>query len=222
MHIREILKHPKPPKLTTELVSLLTHLCFYDRPIQSASVLFVFGSNILHQKIGHKINHFLETYSFDTVLLTGGIANYKASFFESTAESELLLHYIPTSKFPQINFIIEKQSRNTLENVVYANELFNFSAIQSLSFLSHSYASMRSYLTLKKVCQATNFYNYPIPIPSKQSGPLITQSTWFETAEGQALVWGEYLRFATYGKRGDFPTQEVDTIVDQIQQHLKL
>ncbi len=221
MNRREILKQPNPPKLTTELIQLLTNLCFFNNAMKSADLLFVFGSNILHQEIGQKINSFLKTNSFDTVLLTGGIANYKESFYESVSESELLLRYIAKSEFPQVNFIIEKESRNTLENVVYANELVDLSNIQSIAFFSHSYASMRSYLTLKKVCAAQHFYNYPIPIPTNLLDQRITQFNWFETEKGRALVWGEYLRFLTYGERGDFPIQEVEVLIEQIKTRLE-
>ncbi|WP_413511104.1 YdcF family protein [Myroides odoratus] len=217
MNTREILKHPIPPELTDELITRLTSLCFYNNPIKSADLLFVFGSNILHKKIGQKINELLKTYTFDTILLTGGIANYEGSIFEDLSESKLLLQYISREKFPNTRFIVEKESRNTLENVVYANELFDLSSIKSIAFLSHSYASMRSYLTLKKVCTADYFYNYQIPIPVNQSNPMITQSNWHETQEGKALVWGEYLRFVTYGIRGDFLIEGVELLIEQIQ-----
>ena len=221
MNRREILKQPIPPKLTSELIQLLTDLCFFDNTIKSADLLFVFGSNILHQEIAQKINSFLRTYSFDTVLLTGGIANYKESFYEPVSESELLLRHLVKSEFPQVNFIVEKESRNTLENVFYANELVDLSSIQNIAFVSHSYASKRSYLTLKKVCSANNFYNYPIPIPTNLHYQEITQFNWFETEEGKALVWGEYLRFETYGKRGDFPIEEVEALLEQIKTRLE-
>ncbi len=28
---------------------------------------------------------------------------------------------------------------------------------------------------------------------------------WFKTGDGRKLIWGEFLRFKTYGARGDFP-----------------
>lgn len=216
MNAREILKQPTPPKLTTELIHLLTNLCFFNNSMKSADLLFVFGSNILHQAIGEKINNFLRTYSFNTVLLTGGIANYKESYYEPVSESELLLRHIAKSEFPQVNFIVENKSRNTLENVIYANELVDLSSIQNIAFFSHSYASKRSYLTLKKVCTTNSFYNFPIPIPVNLRDQEITQFDWFETEKGRALVWGEYLRFVTYGKRGDFPIEEVEGLLEQI------
>ncbi|WP_244614397.1 ElyC/SanA/YdcF family protein [Elizabethkingia argenteiflava] len=131
---REILKYPSPPCLTPDLINLLTQLCFYDKKIESAQLLFVFGSNILHDEIGMKLTNLLRENKFDILLITGGIANYNDSLYENSAESELILKHIPLAEFPKIQLIMERKSKNTLENVRYANSLLNLSTIKKLPF----------------------------------------------------------------------------------------
>lgn len=208
-NVREILKLPKPPQMETQLIAALTDLCFFDRPIQSSELLFVFGSNILHKEIARKITTILNEKKIATVLITGGIADYQASQYQNQAEAELILSHVPVSQFSHINFITETRSKNTLENVINASQLYNLRSVRSVTYFSHSYASMRSFLTLSKYCSAAHFYNYSIPILSTDQEYPITRENWHRTDYGRSLIWGEFLRFDVYGLRGDFPVQSV-------------
>lgn len=214
--IREIAKLPNVPYLSDDLITNLSNLCFYQSPITDSNVLFVFGSNILHKEIAKELTRTLKNFKIPTVLITGGIANYSASHFESIAESELIFSNIEKEKFPDTQFIIEKESKNTLENVEFSIPIFDFSKVQNLIFFSHSYASMRSYLTLKKYCKNANFSNYQIDITSEIQGITVGKDNWYKTDHGRKLVWGEYLRFKTYGLRGDFSIKEVQTKLSNI------
>jgi len=151
--IREIAKLPEVPFLSDDLIKNLSDLCFYQSPIMDSNILFVFGSNILHKEIANELTRTLKDFKIPTVVITGGIANYSASYFEPIAESELIFSNIEKEKFPDTHFIIEKESKNTLENVEFSKSLFDFSKVQNLIFFSHSYGSMRSYLTLKNTAK---------------------------------------------------------------------
>lgn len=189
--IREIAKLPNVPYLSDVLIINLSDLCFYQSPITASNILFVFGSNILHKEIANEISRTLIEFKIPTVIITGGIANYSASYFEPIAESELIFSNIAKEKFPETRFIIEKESKNTLENVEFSKSLFDFSKIQNLIFFSHSYASMRSYLTLKKYCKNASFSNYQINIPTDIQGITVDKDNWYKTEHGRRFVWGE-------------------------------
>jgi len=214
--IREIAKLPNVPYLSDDLIINLSDLCFYQSPITDSDLLFVFGSNIIHKEIANEISRALNDFKIPTVVITGGIANYSASYFEPIAESELIFSNINKEEFSDTHFIIEKESKNTLENIEFSKSLFDFSKVQSVIFFSHSYASMRSCLTLKKYCKNISFSNYQINIPSDIQGIPIDMDNWYKTEYGRKLVWGEYIRFKTYGYRGDFPIREVQTKLSTI------
>lgn len=216
-NIREISKLPNVPKLTEQLIEELSKLCFYESSIKSSELLFVFGSNILHKEIAEEISKILFEFEIPTAIITGGIADYSSSYFEPIAESELIYSHLKKDNFPNTQFIIEKESKNTLENIEFSKSLFDFPKVQSVIFFSHSYASMRSYLTLKKYCKNSSFSNYQINIPSDIQGISVNKDSWYKTEHGRKLVWGEYLRFKTYGYRGDFPIGEVEAILSTIE-----
>lgn len=215
--IREIAKLPIVPELSDNLIAELSDLCFFQSPVKSSDLLFVFGSNILHKEIANEISKILFEFQIPTAIITGGIANYSSSYFEPVAESELIFSKIDKDNFPNTHFIIEKESKNTLENIEFSNSIFDLSKAQNIIFFSHSYASMRSYLTLKKYCKSTSFSNYEISIPSDIQGIPVDLDNWHKTDHGRKLVWGEYLRFKTYGVRGDFPIEDVQTKLSSIE-----
>lgn len=189
--IREIAKLPDVPFLSDGLITMLSDLCFYQSSIKDSDVLFVFGSNILHKEIANEITRTLNNFKIPTVIITGGIANYSASYFEPIAESELIFSHIDKENFPDTDFIIENKSKNTLENIEFSKSLFDFSDVENITFFSHSYASMRSCLTLKKYCKNTSFRNCQINIPSDIQGILVDIDNWYKTEYGRKLVWGE-------------------------------
>jgi hypothetical protein len=219
--VREIAKRPDTPNLTDGLIEALTDLCFYQSPMTDCDLLFVFGSNILHAAIANQITYFLNECTIPTVIISGGIANYEASSFEPLAESQLIFSHIEKINFPTTDFIIENKSKNTLENVAFSRVHFDFSTVRHICFLSHSYASMRSYLTLQKYFKLSKVGNCHIKIPSEISGISIAIDNWYMTAHGRKLVWGEYLRFKTYGIRGDFPISDVLDKMNRVEQHVQ-
>ncbi|SKC10543.1 DUF218 domain-containing protein [Sphingobacterium nematocida] len=215
--IREIAKLPNVPELSDNMIVALSDLCFYQSPVKNSDLLFVFGSNVLHKEIANEISRILFEFQIPTTIITGGIANYSSSYFEPIAESELIFCNIEKDNFPNTQFIIENESKNTLENIEFSNSMFDFSKVQNAIFLSHSYASMRSYLNLKKFCKNADFSNCQIKIPSDIQGIPVDINNWYKTDHGRKLVWGEYLRFKTYGTRGDFPIEEVQNKLSTIE-----
>lgn len=216
--IREISKLPNVPELSDNLIAELSVLCFYQSAVKNPDLLFVFGSNILHKEIAKEISRILHEFQIPTAIITGGVANYNSSYFDSIAESELIFSNINEDNFPDTHFIIEKESKNTLENIEFSNSIFDFYKVQNVIFFSHAYASMRSCLTLKKYCKNTTFSNYQIVIPSENPGVPVDINNWYKTEYGRQLVWGEYLRFKTYGARGDFEIEDVQSKLSTIEE----
>lgn len=218
--IREIAKLPHVPDLSDDLIAGLSDLCFYQSAISNPDLLFVFGSNILHKKIALEITKIVHDFSIQTVILTGGVANYTSSYFEPIPESELIFTNIQEEHFPNTRFIMENESKNSLENIKFSLPLFDFSQVQNIAYISHAYASMRSYLTLKKYAPNSKFGNFQLKIPSEIPGIPVDSNNWYKTDQGRKLVWGEYLRFRTYGSRGDFPIADLLAKLTIIEKHM--
>jgi DUF218 domain-containing protein len=217
---REIEKSPRAPEMFPELINALTDLCFAEDKKQKADLLFVFGSNIIQQQLAKKICGLLEDGIVKKVIITGGIASYENIILQSVPESEQILSYIPIEKFSDVVFIKENNSKNSLENVLEAKLIYNFNDDEKIIFMSHSYASMRSKLTLKKICPDKKLLSHPYDIPTESKRYPISKKFWWKTVYGQAVVWGEFLRFIKYGERKDFPIDDVQEQLTRIKKIL--
>lgn len=214
---REIPKNPETPDFSADLVAALSDLCFYQGEQDFYDLAFVFGSNILHREIAAEISALLNGQDIATVLITGGIANYRSSFYKYKAESGLILMHIDQENFPHTQFIIENKSKNTLDNVKFSLSTIDFNNFKSIFFLSHAHASMRSYLTLKEYCPKAVFGNFQLLIPSSVDEMPVDRMNWYKTEFGRELVWGEYLRIRYYGNRGDFSIAIIEDKIKKIE-----
>ena len=213
---REILKVPESPNMDAELVSALTKLCFQEESLVASDLLFVFGSNVQHKEIADIIGYMLDAKLVDQVLITGGIANYNGSFYNSEAESEQIKSYLPLEKHADKKIYTENRSKNIMENIIEGQKVISFENIRSMTFLAHSYASTRAALSLKRFFPSIALHCIPLPLPSNFSKYPISRHMWSKTEYGRSLVWGEYLRLQTYGDRGDFPIEEIRGSLDHI------
>ncbi|MNY21243.1 hypothetical protein D3C86_1547740 [compost metagenome] len=85
-----------------------------------------------------------------------------------------------------------------------------------MTFLSHSYASTRAALSLKKYFPEIKLHCIPLPLPTDFLKYPISRQMWSKTEYGRGLIWGEYLRLLTYGERGDFPIDEIREALDHV------
>lgn len=213
---REIVKVPQSPDMDAELIAALTNLCFQEESLVSSDLLFVFGSNVQHREIAGVISYMLNMELVNQVLITGGVANYKDSFYKKEAESEQIKSFIPMEKYGDKQVYTENKSKNIIENIVEARKVFSFKNIRSMTFLSHSYASTRAALSLKRFFPSIALHCIPLPLPTDYLKYPISKQMWSKTEYGRGLVWGEYLRLKTYGERGDFPITEIRNSLDHI------
>lgn len=219
---REIKRKPDIPNLTLQSIKLLSELCFKEDTLEKVDLIFAFGTNIAPQILARKIEFLLENKYSESVIITGGIASYNDNHKSSVAESEIIYNYIEKTKIPtNSKFILEKKSKNTIENVLLAKELVDFNKIKSGICLSHSYASRRSVQTLRNI-YSRKIISFPFNIPiDKQNSSYIQCNNWHKTQLGKSLVWGEFLRLKTYGRRKDFPlTKEMEEIIHKIEKIL--
>lgn len=213
---REIQRRPQLPILNKDIIDLLSDLCFKEDPITESDLIFAFGTNTAPKKLAKTIEYLLLEKFTKQVIITGGIANYNDSGLTNIAESKIIYELIDVNKFSDVKFYLEEESKNNLENVNNAKKIIDFTKIDSVICLSHSYASSRSVQSLRNVFNG-RIQSFPYDIPSENKNILIRKNNWWKTELGKSLVWGEFLRFKKYGIRGDFSlTEEMKDIIRKV------
>lgn len=202
-------KRPEVPPLTDQHIRELTKIVFLEEETQfierEYDLIFVFGGT--HPGCWQTAYKAYDRKLADKLLLTGGwkpngIRHPEWTYGE-TSESRVMEQKLLALGVPKTSMIIEDQSEDTLENVIFAKKIFDFTTIQSLVFICKSYATGRQYRTLKKhLPEHIQFTAFPFhaALPSNQ---MVTRDNWMDAKESRSYVYGEYLRIITYGKQGD-------------------
>jgi hypothetical protein len=213
MEQREIPKNSKPPELSKEVITLLTKLCFRQNDnVGKVDLIFVLGSTDFTQT-RNIVKSLLNKNISNSVLISGGIPKYEDSIQLPKSEAEIILEYIQPQEFPNVNFILEKESHNFKENVINGLKLFN-KPIQSLCFVNRSQGAERCYLTLRKYLPEAKILQQVFE--SDYNGIKVGRSNWFKTEFGRERVWGEFLRIKKYGEMGNIEFDEVKQSVKEI------
>lgn len=209
MLTRRIPKRVPPPPLSHLHITSLSQLCFGKEVSGTADLIFFFGTNTEHVKAALLLTSLLERGISRRLLITGGLAHYSDATIPLQIESEKLYSLLSKEEFPGVEFILERDSSNTLENVLYALELYDFSHAKRLIFVSQSFALGRSRLTLQRYLPHTELLQQNYDISVEGHGPL-TKDNWYQTQVGRELVWGEFLRIVTYGRDGMIECEEIE------------
>jgi hypothetical protein len=214
MEIREIPKNAVAPKLNQEVIDLLTKLCFRQNDrIDKVDLIFVLGSTDFVQS-ANIVRELLGRGNSKIVLIAGGMPKYEDSKKLSKSEAEIILEYIKPEEFSGIEFILEKSSNNTSENVVNGLKFFK-KPINSLCFINRSQGAGRCYLTLRKHLPKAKILQYVFE--SNYNGIPVGKDNWFKTEFGRGRVWGEFLRIKKYGEEGYIEFDEVKDLVKEIE-----
>lgn len=201
-------RFPETPPLSDAQVSALTRIVFLDPPgePEACDLIFVFGGT--HAALWRAAAEAYDRGLGPRLLLTGGVnprgthggARENAG---KVPEARFLAGKLIEAGVPENRLILEERSTNTLENVLFAREVFDFESVGSVLLVCKSYAAGRKYRTLRRhLLAGVRIVPYPFDTTGRD-GQLITRENWMESAEGRARVYGEYLRIVTYGARGE-------------------
>ncbi|KUO97209.1 YdcF family protein [Ferroacidibacillus organovorans] len=197
-------KEPIVPDLTSKQIEQLTDITFLPdvTPVLSDAV-FVFGGT--HP--GHWERP-IEAYKkglSKKIIVTGGVSptGIKHTDWKSpnTPEAEIIIAELLQNGVRRKDIVYENRSRNTLENILFTKEVFDFSTIQSVLIVCKNHAAGRQYRTFAK------HIPYPISCISfgfdaEYRGRMISRNEWMNSEAGRARVFGEYLRIVYYGRLG--------------------
>lgn len=200
-----ISKTPIPPILDNKMILFLTNTIFgkWDT-LKACDLLFIFGGT--HSGHWEKAIEAYQKGLVNTILVTGGNSLTSKTSLEwqenGLSEADVIRYHLLEAGIPKEVIIFENRSTNTLENVLYANEVFDFESISSLMFVCKSHVAARQWRTLAK--HLPNHLTYvPYTFDAVYKNVVVSRDNWMTTEIGRSRVWGEYLRILYYGEKGD-------------------
>lgn len=88
------------------------------------------------------------------IIVTGGVSptgiKHENWVDKTVPEAHVIFNKLTEAGIPLNVIVYEDRSRNTLENVLFAKEIFDFDAIESLLIVCKSHGAGRQYRTLAK------------------------------------------------------------------------
>lgn len=177
----------------------ITEYIFLNDEEQSGDVAFVFGT---YKALEKSVEQTVELYRnklVPKIIFTGGV-NGESKFIESEEMRKLAIR----SGIKSDDILIENQSTNTLENVLFALPILEkeigLHKIKTLTAVVKNYHSRRALMTLKK--------HLPKHIKLKASAydsenDRFSKDVWFKSEKGTQKILGEIEKIQTYLNKGD-------------------
>jgi len=208
---REIPKEPQAPSLTAGQIAIMTEAVFLpevaDKP--KCDVMFVFsGTHPGHWETA--IAAYRDGLA-PLVLVTGGTVKPEEDR-PGLSEAEVIAQHLLEAGVPREAMLLETRSRNSLENVLFAKDVFDFTTVRSVLFVCKSHAAGRQCRTLRKHLPPGIAF-VPAAFDTLYKGVRINRHTWADTEIGRSRVYGEYLRLLRYGDRGDIEPLEERLVI---------
>lgn len=124
-------------------------------------------------------------------------------------EAEVIIQHLLAAGIPEEAIKSESSSSNTLENVLFAKEIFDFNTVETVMFICKSHATGRQWRTLAQHLPKHLRY-IPYTFNAFYKDVEIGRDSWMNTDIGKSRVWGEYLRLLHYGEKGDILKLDVE------------
>ncbi|MBU1131490.1 YdcF family protein [Patescibacteria group bacterium] len=181
--------------MSSEEIKKITEYIFLKSNPQIADLALVFGTR--HQEAINKVYELYRDGLIPKILVSGGI-NRVTGKNEALEMSNKLIQL----GVRQDNIILEDQSANSLENVLFSKKVieqnFGFETIKKIIAVVKHYHSRRALMTLKK--HLPNNVNL-IPVTYAICG--FTADDWFDKEIGREKVLAEWNKISQYLARGD-------------------
>lgn len=214
-------KYPKVPDLTINQVKAITEIVFCEKhDLICSDVIFIFGST--HPEAYEKLLELYHKGLVKDIVISGGSSGSKEKhkdwIYGDKSEARVIFEKLAFYGIPIGKMFLEEKSTNSKENIIFSNEIYDFSKVKSLTFISKNYAAGRQYRTLKKYLpEGIKIipYSYNTYFDDETT---FSRYDWMKHRKSRALVFGEYLRIIYYGKNGDI--EGVNGIVQGLEKHI--
>lgn len=205
-------KTPEVPTLSNEEIEFLTHVTFGEKVSpEKSDILFLFsGTHPGHWE--KSIEAYKKGY-IQKIIVTGGKSltgiPHSDWNYEDATESEVITQHLLDAGVPRQCIFSENKSTNSLENVIYAKEIYNFDDVNNMLVVCKSHAAGRQIRTLMKHLPKHIRY-IPFTFDTYYGDVIVSRDNWMNSEEGRSRVWGEYLRILFYGDKGDILKLEIE------------
>ena len=196
-----------PLDLTPDLIQEMTAIVFDypSPPVEPCDVIFVFGGS--HPGLWQTAAKAYHAGLGRTVIATGGHkpgVKYHATWADGTTpEARVIKRELIRLGIPEDRIVCEDGSTNSLENVLFAKEVYDFSAVNSILIVCKNYGVGRQCRTLRQqIGESVILIPYPFDTEIGGYGPFITRHTWVNYEEGRAFVFTQVSKIVRYGKLG--------------------
>ncbi|MCY7210539.1 YdcF family protein [Streptococcus sp. IsoGale021] len=204
-------KSPEVPKeFSAKEISFLTKSVFGEiiGP-QPCDVLFVFSGT--HPGHWEKAIEAYQKSYVRRIIVSGGrsLTGTPHPDWNGHTEAEVIIQHLMAAGIPEEAIKSENSSSNTLENVLFAKEIFDFNTVETVMFICKSHATGRQWRTLAQHLPKHLRY-IPYTFNAFYKDVEIGRDSWMNTDIGKSRVWGEYLRLLHYGEKGDILKLDVE------------
>ncbi|RIW38521.1 YdcF family protein [Bacillus salacetis] len=205
-----ISKEAAVPKLNERKISDLTEIVFGKRKeVKRSNAMFIFSGT--HPGHWTKAIEAFEMGLCRNIIVTGGKSPTAVPHPEwidgSRKEAHVIISHLLNAGIPRERIVYEDRSTNSLENVLYAKEVYDFTVTEQLLYICKSHAAGRQERTLRKHLGEGIEY-IPFSFDAEYNGIKVNRETWSLSDLGRKRVWGEFLRILTYGEAGDISPLE--------------
>lgn len=218
-------KEVKGPELSAHQIDELTNLIFLPRvdPKPCDSIFVFAGTHASHWE--KAIEAYKKGYG-RKIIVTGGVSptGIKHPDWEdgNAPEADIILSKLLQNEVSPEDIVYENKSRNSLENVLFAKEVFDFSSVGSLMFVCKNHVAGRQYRTLAQHLPK-HLQFIPFGFNADYQGTVVSRDGWMNSEVGRARVLGEYLRIVYFGGVGDIlPLEkEIDGLEEYVRNNLQ-
>jgi uncharacterized SAM-binding protein YcdF (DUF218 family) len=203
MHIP---KYLKVPNLTINQVKAITEIVFCEEQnLITSDVLFIFGS-----AYPEAYQNALDLYNkglVKNIVIYGGLSSSKQKhkdwIYGDKSEARLIFEKLAFYGIPLAKMFLEEKLINSKDNIIFSSEIYDFSKVKSLIFISQNYTAGRQYRTLKKyLSKGVRImpYTYNIYFDDETT---FNRHDWMKCRKSRELVFVEYLKILYYSRMGD-------------------
>jgi uncharacterized SAM-binding protein YcdF (DUF218 family) len=197
-------KEPIVPELNKKQIEELTKITFMqESDPEVCDAIFIFAGT--HPGHWEKTIEAYQKGLSKQIIVTGGVSPTGVKHPDwkdkNTPEADVIISELIKAGVKEQEIVFESRSRNTLENVLCAKEVFDFSKVKSLLFVCKNHAAGRQYRTLAQ--HIPNKIKYvPYGFDAVYKDISVSRENWMNTEVGRARVFGEYLRIVFLGEIG--------------------
>jgi uncharacterized SAM-binding protein YcdF (DUF218 family) len=195
-------------ELTPALVEEITHIVFGAPAIDPpppCDVIFVFGGS--HPGLWEKTAEAFHQGLGREVVVTGGhkpgVQPHRTWADGATPEAHVIRRELLRLGVPEQRIYFEDRSTNTLENVLFACQVYDFTSVKRILAVCKCYGVGRQCRTLEQhLPPRIKVIPFPFDTTLGRDGPFTTRETWMQNEASRVSILDQVRKIVQYGRQG--------------------